>query len=242
MESYIPNLLIAIPALPLLAAAVVAVLGKRVLREQSHWPVALALAGSCLASVLLIFAVQQAEKDHQHEHLVRLWTWATVEAGGERRAGTAGAGSSRVLSTEHSGGTSAVGGTDCHPRLPHGHRAPRRFADGHHARHGHVHQHAGGDLRQRLHARRSGLLAVLRLRGPLRLLDDDARIGEQLRAALRLLGSGGPVQLSAHRLLVREAGGRRGRHEGIPRHPRRRLRFRPGRVPALDHLWHAGLP
>src|SRR5208283_1674580 len=77
MEAYIPNLLIVIPALPLLAAVVVAVLGKRVLREQSHWPVALALAGSCLASVLLIFAVQQA---HSREHFVRLWTWAVVDA------------------------------------------------------------------------------------------------------------------------------------------------------------------
>ena len=65
MEAYIPKLLIAIPALPLLAAVVVAVLGKRVLREQSHWPVVLALAGSCLASVFLIFAVQQAEKNHR---------------------------------------------------------------------------------------------------------------------------------------------------------------------------------
>ncbi len=80
MQAYIPQLLIAIPALPLLAAVIVAVLGKQVLREQSHWPVALALAGSCLASVLLIFAVEQAEKDHQHEHLVRLWTWAAVGA------------------------------------------------------------------------------------------------------------------------------------------------------------------
>ncbi len=51
MESYISKLLIAIPALPLAAAVIVAVLGKRVLREQSHWPVVLALAGSCLASV-----------------------------------------------------------------------------------------------------------------------------------------------------------------------------------------------
>ena len=57
-------------------------LGKRVLREQSHWPVVLALAGSCLASVLLIFAVQQAEKNDEHEHLVRLWTWAVVEGAG----------------------------------------------------------------------------------------------------------------------------------------------------------------
>ena len=81
MEPYIPHLLIAIPALPLAAAAIVAVLGKRVLREQSHWPVALALAGSCLASVLLIFAVQEAQKDHRRVQVVRLWTWAAVEAG-----------------------------------------------------------------------------------------------------------------------------------------------------------------
>ena len=106
MESYIPNLLIAIPALPLAAAAVVAVLGKRVLREQSHWPVVLALAGSCLASVLLIFAVQQAQKDHQHEHVVRLWTWAAVEAGsGEQGRST----QYSVLSTQYS---------DCRTRHP----------------------------------------------------------------------------------------------------------------------------
>ena len=98
MESYIPNLLIAIPALPLVAAAVVAVLGKRVLREQSHWPVVLALAGSCLASVLLIFAVQQAEKNHQHEHLVRLWTWA-ARGGSRSRAPST---QYSVLSTQHS--------------------------------------------------------------------------------------------------------------------------------------------
>ena len=98
-----PNLLIAIPALPLAAAAVVAVLGKRVLREQSHWPVALALAGSCLASVLLIFAVQQGQKDHQHEHLVRLWTWAAVEAGSGAGAGSGEQGAGEPeLSTQYS--------------------------------------------------------------------------------------------------------------------------------------------
>ncbi len=111
MQAYIPQLLIAIPALPLLAAVIVAVLGapgipgRRVLREQSHWPVALALAGSCLASVVLIFAVEQAEKDHQHEHLVRLWTWATVGAGSGAEAGSGeqGAGSQNLVpSTEYS--------------------------------------------------------------------------------------------------------------------------------------------
>src|SRR5208283_5083593 len=110
MEAYIPNLLIVIPALPLLAAVVVAVLGKRVLREQSHWPVVLALAGSCLASVLLIFAVQAAAKSHEHEQVVRLWTWAAVGADGApgvpargSRVGEQGASTQySVLSTKNS--------------------------------------------------------------------------------------------------------------------------------------------
>ena len=38
MEAYIPKLLVAIPALPLLAAVVVAVLGKRVLRNKATGP------------------------------------------------------------------------------------------------------------------------------------------------------------------------------------------------------------
>ena len=53
-----------------------------------------------------------------------------------------------------------------------------------------------------LHARRPRLLAVLRLHRPVRLLDDDARLGQQLRAAVRLLGSGRRLQLPADRLLV----------------------------------------
>ena len=40
----------------------------------------------------------------------------------------------------------------------------------------------------------------------------------------------------------REAGGRRGRQEGVSGQPHRRLRLRPGRVPDLDHLRHAQLP
>ncbi len=95
MESYISKLLITIPALPLAAAVIVAVLGKRVLREQSHWPVVLALIGSCLASGALVFAVQQAEKNHENEHVVRLWTWATVDST-----------QYSVLSTQHSAGES----------------------------------------------------------------------------------------------------------------------------------------
>ena len=55
---------------------IVAVLGKRVLREQSHWPVVLALAGSCVASIVLIFAVQEGGKDS------RASTGAALDLGG----------------------------------------------------------------------------------------------------------------------------------------------------------------
>jgi NADH-quinone oxidoreductase subunit L len=116
MDSYISNLLIVIPSLPLLAAAVVAVLGKRVLREQSHWPVVLALAGSCTVSVLLVFAVQQAQQDGPHEHLVKLWTWAALggAGSGERGVGSGeqGAGSrERGVGTPHSDGESTPAAT-----------------------------------------------------------------------------------------------------------------------------------
>jgi NADH-quinone oxidoreductase subunit L len=80
MQEHIPQLLVMIPALPLAAAIIVAALGKRVLREHSHVPVVVAFIGSCVASLALIFAVQQGGKEHS-EHLVRLWSWATVDAG-----------------------------------------------------------------------------------------------------------------------------------------------------------------
>ena len=55
----IRTLLILIPALPLAATLLTAVLGKHVLRTRSHLPVVLAIAASCAASVLLVFAVQR---------------------------------------------------------------------------------------------------------------------------------------------------------------------------------------
>ena len=95
--------------------------------------------------------------------------------------------------------------------LPRRRRPAGRSAHGRHAGHGHVHLAAGGHLLDRLHARRPGLLAVLHLHRPVRLLDDHAGLGEQLRALVCLLGGGGLVQLPADRLLVPEAGGRRRR-------------------------------
>jgi NADH-quinone oxidoreductase subunit L len=46
-----------IPVLPLLAAALTAFFGPKVLRNQSHWPCILALAGSCVLSFLVLSTV-----------------------------------------------------------------------------------------------------------------------------------------------------------------------------------------
>ena len=59
--------------------------------------------------------------------------------------------------------------------------------------------------------------------------------------ALRVLGGGGAVQLPADRLLVRKARGGRGRQEGVSGQPHRRLRLPAGHVPDLDDLRHARL-
>ena len=97
-------------------------------------------------------------------------------------------------------------------------------------------------LFDRLHARRPRLSAILRPGVDVRVLDDDARGGEQLPARVRLLGGGGGLQLPADRLLVHQARGGQGRQEGFSRQPRRRLRPRGGHVLALDDLRHAQLP
>src|SRR4051794_19796772 len=81
MDDTIRNCLILIPALPLAAAVLVAVLGARVLRSYSHWPVILALAGSFLASLVLLREVSQEQSRAPaggYEEVVTLWTWANV--------------------------------------------------------------------------------------------------------------------------------------------------------------------
>ena len=69
------------------ATLLTAALGKRVLRTRSHLPVVLAMAASCVASVLLVFAVERdrlapsgAEKPIGYQKTVTLWTWASVSA------------------------------------------------------------------------------------------------------------------------------------------------------------------
>ncbi len=96
----IDTLLVLIPALPLAACLLVACCG-RVLKEQSHWPVVLAFAGSCALSLILLFQVKVQSSESLnggqghigYEHVVTLWTWADVQdaytphAGGGQAAG-----------------------------------------------------------------------------------------------------------------------------------------------------------
>jgi NADH-quinone oxidoreductase subunit L len=81
MEDTLQTCLILIPALPLAAAVLVALLGARVLRSYSHWPVVLAIAGSFLTSLVLLREVsqEQARAGHEgYEFVTTLWTWANV--------------------------------------------------------------------------------------------------------------------------------------------------------------------
>ncbi|MBN2580119.1 MAG: NADH-quinone oxidoreductase subunit L [Pirellulales bacterium] len=76
------TLLVVIPAMPLLAAALTAVLGPRLLRTRSHWPTVLGVAFSFAASLLLLFQVHQqvrAEKNATFPS-VTLWQWVDVDS------------------------------------------------------------------------------------------------------------------------------------------------------------------
>ena len=198
MMPSISQLLPLIPALPLVAAILTAVLGPKVLRERSHWPVVIAFALSCAASFVLLFQVHQAAKHANRsqigfEEIRSLYTWDDVDHAYEY--------------TPPSAVKASVAG-DQHAAAP----VARSF-----------------DITISLRADPltaimlvvvtfiSTLVAIYSIGymhgdpGYWRFfayialfvfLDDDARFGEQLFVALRLLGSGGALQLSAYRLLV----------------------------------------
>ena len=76
----IDTLLVLIPGLPLAATIIVSLLGPRVLKDRSHYPVVIALLGSFVCSFLLLREVQEHgdEVVGGFEHVVTLWTWADV--------------------------------------------------------------------------------------------------------------------------------------------------------------------
>jgi NADH-quinone oxidoreductase subunit L len=82
MDDTLRTCLILVPALPLAAAGLVAVLGPRVLGTRSHWPLIVALLGSLLCSLVVVREVAQGQAAARgaYEQVVTLWTWAEVPA------------------------------------------------------------------------------------------------------------------------------------------------------------------
>ena len=169
----IKTLLILIPALPLAAAILTAVLGRRVLRERSHWPTVAALLLSFVASIVLVFQVQkQIERpaENYRPAAVTLWSWYNIPDAMPKPAG---------------GGTLPSGWGDFHIDIA-------LQADPLTAvmlavvtcisslvaiySIGYMH----GDRR---------LLAVLRLREPVRLLDDPVGLGRAISSCFTSAGS-----------------------------------------------------
>src|SRR5437764_10949418 len=81
MDDTIRNCLILIPALPLSAAVLVAVLGAKVLRGYSHWPFVLSLVASFVCSLILLLEVAQQQAGDAAcgvEQFVMPWYWVDV--------------------------------------------------------------------------------------------------------------------------------------------------------------------
>ena len=101
-------------------------------------------------------------------------------------------------------------------------------------RHAHRGDAGGGDdgvvarapVFDRLHGRGAVPATIHVLSLALHLRHAGAGDVGQSRPALLRLGGRRPRELSADRLLVPQAGGERGRHQGVHRQPRRRLRLR----------------
>ncbi len=239
------TLMILIPALPLAACIFTAIFGKHFLGARAHLPTVLAIVASFLCSLPVLFEVRRQADEHGSS-LAPEHDGGAHDAGPRlRSAGNTrsicGAGCTSTTCWSDAAGRGRVGhapGSRLPLALRRRRHAAGRSSDVDHADHGHLHRLAGGDLCGRLHARRPGLLAVLHLCQPVRLFDDDAGQRQQFRAAVRLLGSGRHVQLPASRLLVREAGGRGRRQEGLSGQSGRRLWLRPGPVLDLCHLRH----
>jgi len=83
MVDNISTYLLFIPALPLLAALLTAALGAKVLKENSHLPIIIALAVSFACSLMLVNEVNKGygETDGEggYSRVYRLWTWASVD-------------------------------------------------------------------------------------------------------------------------------------------------------------------
>ena len=93
-------------------------------------------------------------------------------------------------------------------------------------------------LLDRLHGRGPLAPALLCLSVGLQLRHADAGDGRQPGAAVLRLGGRRPLLLPADRVLVPEARGERGGHQGVRREPRRRLRLRARHLRHLHRVPH----
>ena len=82
MDSQLDMLMVLVPALPLAASLVTALFGAKFLKSASHWPTILALAASCVCSLMLLREVHHRQTENMpaggFEHVVKLWTWAHI--------------------------------------------------------------------------------------------------------------------------------------------------------------------
>ena len=78
----IKALMVLVPALPLAAAIVTALLGRKWLKERSHWPVLLAVGGAFLVSLRLLMLVgagtSSASGGHGFHETVTVWQWVDI--------------------------------------------------------------------------------------------------------------------------------------------------------------------
>ena len=75
--SDVQQLIVLIPMLPLAATLVTAMLGKRWLKERSHWPVLFAFAAAFLVALRLLFVVSgEADLDEIRPVLDQLRNWS----------------------------------------------------------------------------------------------------------------------------------------------------------------------
>jgi NADH-quinone oxidoreductase subunit L len=70
-----------IPLCPLVACLVTLVLGAKVLREKSHYPVIIGCGLSALFSLALVFAVKGAEAGESSFETVSIYRWLALDAG-----------------------------------------------------------------------------------------------------------------------------------------------------------------
>jgi NADH-quinone oxidoreductase subunit L len=69
-----------VPLLPLAASVVIAFLGPRLLRHYSHWPCILAVAASCVCSIVLFLAVSEPSNPESHDGQSNVGTTSSIES------------------------------------------------------------------------------------------------------------------------------------------------------------------